>query len=111
MDTSLLVGFLFVLAGVIWRTVRPWMKKVKEANIRNAALLDAGKEAEPVLNFGYQYVLSGSITFLSCVVITAFAIGSGNQAVTALLSRGFESAIPLFLIGAGATETINRELL
>jgi hypothetical protein len=87
------------------------MKKVKEANIRNAALIEAGKEPEEVLKFGYQYVFSGSITFLSCIVVSAFAIGSGNQAVTALLSRGFENAIPLFLIGAGATESINRELL
>jgi hypothetical protein len=87
------------------------MKKVKEANIRNAALLEAGKEAEEVLSFGPQYVLSGVITFVSCLVVTAFAIGSGNQSVTALLGHGFENFLPLFLVGAGATEMINREIL
>ena len=111
MDVSLFVGFLFVLLGVVWRTVRPWMLKVKAAEIRNAALVEAGKDAEPVLKFGPQYMLSGVITFVSCMVVAAFAIGSGNQSVTLLLSHGFENAIPLFLVGAGATEALNRELL
>jgi hypothetical protein len=106
------VNFLLILAGVVWRTVRPWLQKY---NAYQKAIEDAeesGQSAPDPKLYGFKkggvqfkksFLITGAISFASIVVI-AMMLG-------ALQSDPAKSGIGLFMWAVGQTEVINREIL
>ena len=109
---NLIVAFVIVLAGVLYRTARPYMVMISAyeaaADAADNAGLKPGDPKYPKLPaFQRRYVLTGMISFATAMVAAAFIISTGSP----LLADPLANAIPLFCYAVGQTEIINRELL
>ena len=93
---NMVIAFLIVLGGVMWRTVRPYMKKMKEAE-------EKGLE----FTFNKRFIIGAVASFISCIVITFMVMGAGSP----MMEDPIKYAFALFAWGAGQTEIINREIL
>jgi len=107
-----LVNFLLILAGVTWRTVRPWLQKYKAYQKAVEDAEDSGQPSPDPKLYGFKkggvkfkksFVISGAISLVSVVVI-AMMLG-------ALQSDPAMSGFGLFMWAVGQTEVINREIL
>ena len=106
-----IINFLIILAGVSWRTLRPWLKKYKTYI---EAVEEAEEEGKPEptpkefglkhgLKFKKSFLISGSISFVSIIII-AMMIGALQEAT-------IKNSFALFMWAVGQTEIINREIL
>jgi hypothetical protein len=107
-----LVNFLIILAGVAYRTVRPWMQKYKAYSQACEEAEDNGQPAPNPRQFGFRktgpkfqkrFLLSGSITLITILAVTAL--------LGALQTNPALSGVGLFFWAVGQTELINREIL
>lgn len=110
--TNEVVNFLTIFVGVLWRTLRPWLKKFKAYTKACEDAEDQGKPAPSPSDFGLgkhgiqfkkSFVISGTVSLMSIVVISAM--------VGALQQNPAMSGLPLFMWAVGQTEVINREIL
>jgi hypothetical protein len=107
-----LVNFLIILAGVAYRTVRPWMQKYKVYAKACEEAEDAGQPAPDPRPFGFRkagpkfqrrYIISAVFTFVTVLGVTAM--------LGALQTDPLLSGVGLFMWAVGQTEMINREIL
>ena len=106
------VNFLIILGGVLWRTVRPWMKKYKKyIEAVEKAEEDGEPEPDPKefglskygIKFKRKFWVTGGFSFVSILVV-AVILGALQQDPT-------NTGLPLFFWAIGQTEVINREIL
>jgi len=107
-----IINFLIILAGVSWRTVRPWMKKYKKyIEAVEEAEENGSPEPDPRdfglkkygIKFKKKFLIAGGFSLVSIIVI-AMILGALQQDPSI---TGF----PLFFWAIGQTEVINREIL
>jgi hypothetical protein len=107
-----LVNFLIILAGVAYRTARPWMQKYKAYAKACEEAEDNGQPAPDPRPFGFRkagpkfqkrFLISASITLVTILAVTAI--------LGALQTNPLLSGVGLFMWAIGQTEVINREIL
>jgi len=104
---QLFLSFLIILCGVAWRTVRPYLKKLKTYYEEVEKAEESGQPTPAPFKFKMRFLISGAISFLSCLIIAMMIMGIGS----ALFEDPLRNFFALFAWGAGQTEIINRELL
>lgn len=107
-----LINFLIILAGVAYRTGRPWMQKYKAYAKACEEAEDARIPPPDPRSFGFRkggpkfkksYIISGIFTFVTILGATAI--------LGALQTNPLLSGLGLFFWAIGQTEMINREIL
>lgn len=107
-----LINFLIILAGVAYRTARPWMQKYKAYAKACEEAEDNGQPAPDPRSFGFRkagpkfkkrYIISGAFTLVTILGVTAM--------LGALQTDPLLSGVGLFMWAVGQTEVINREIL
>lgn len=104
---QLLLSFIIILLGVVWRTVRPYLKKLKQYNLAVKKAEADGTPIPPSFKFKKRYAISAFCSFMTCVVIAMMIMGLGSP----LFENPIQNFFALFAWGAGQTEIINREIL
>ena len=107
-----LINFLIILAGVVYRTMRPWMQKYKAYAKACEDAEDTGQAAPDPRQYGFRkagpafqkrFLVSAAITMVTVVAVTAV--------LGALQTNPALSGVGLFFWAVGQTEVINREIL
>jgi len=104
---QLFFSFLIILCGVVWRTVRPYLKKLKAYYEEVERVEESGQQAPAPFKFKIRFLISAGISFFSCIIIAMMIMGIGST----LFEDPLRNFFALFAWGAGQTEIINRELL
>jgi len=104
---QLFFSFLIILLGVVWRTVRPYLKKLKAYYEALEKAEESGQPAPAPFRFKMRFLISAAISFFSCLIIAMMIMGIGSP----LFEDPLRNFFALFAWGAGQTEIINRELL
>jgi len=104
---QLLFSFLIILCGVVWRTVRPYLKKLKAYYEEVDRAEESGQPTPTPFRFKMRFLISGTLSFFSCIIIAMMIMGIGST----LFEDPLRNFFALFAWGAGQTEIINRELL
>jgi hypothetical protein len=107
-----LINFLIILAGVAYRTGRPWMQKYKAYAKACEEAEDNGQPMPDPRQFGFKkagpkfskrFLLSGGISFITILAVSTI--------LGALQTNPALSGVGLFMWAIGQTEMINREIL
>jgi hypothetical protein len=83
MSTAFLVQLIGIFAGVMARTVLPWLRKLREGRVRG---------------FGRRYVLSALASLVLGIILTLVVFPRFDQAVA---GASFEALFKLFCLAFG----------